>query len=289
MGAFSYAVGRFARIAPLYICVILASWLIRTHFDGHFIYDINNHNLLRHLLFSGSEGVFWSIPPEVQFYAFFLAAWWAICAARIQDYRPAGIVVGLTFLMLIINYAHPLPGTLLPTKLPFFLFGAAAGLSRDWLEKQQTPEWLMTALQCMLLPAAPLYALCLYGFEHDSEAVYHSLLLPLLCAATVLSFAIPTRFSVNTFGNKYMRLLGAWSFAVYLLHQPCLYWAHHIQIAFHLNPETGFVLSGVLVVALSASSQFILERPAQRYLKAWSERVSMGLYKADARIPVATA
>ena len=86
-----------------------------------------------------------------------------------------------------------------------------------------------------------------------------------------------------------MRLLGAWSFAIYLLHQPCLYWAHHIQVAFHLTPETGFALGGIFVIALSAFSQFILERPAQRYLKAWSENVSTDIYKADARIPLETA
>lgn len=287
--AFSYGVSRFARIAPLYLCVILASWLIRTHIDGYFINDINNHNLLRHLLFSGSEGVFWSIPPEVQFYGFFLFVWWAVFAARARDYRPALIAVGLTLLMLVINFIHPLPGTLLPSKLPFFLLGAGAGLSRDWLEKQPVQEWLMTALQCVLLLAASFYALCLYGFEHDTEAMYRSALFPLLCAMTVLAFSMPTWFSLDIFGNKYMRLLGAWSFAIYLLHQPCLYWAGNIQSAFHLMPGTGFVLGGIFTLALSALSRFILERPAQRYLKAWSERASgAGSYQSDGRLGVAS-
>lgn len=115
--AFSYAVSRFARIAPLYLCVIIASWLIRTYIDGGFIYDINEHNLLRHLFFSGSEGVFWSIPPEVQFYGFFLLLWRAVFEARDQNYRPAIITVILALLMLVINSIHPLPGTTLPSKL----------------------------------------------------------------------------------------------------------------------------------------------------------------------------
>ncbi len=287
--AFSYGVGRFVRIAPLYLCVILASWLIHTYIDSHFIYNINHHNLLRHLLFSGSEGVFWSIPPEVQFYAFFLFFWWAVYAASIQDYRPAGIAAGLTFLMLVINFIHPLPGTSLPSKLPFFLLGAVAGITADWLEKQLVHEWLMTTLQCALLLIASFYALCLYGFEHNSEAIYHSLLLPLLCAMMVLAFSMPTQFSFNIFGNKYMRLLGAWSFAIYLLHQPCLYWAAYIQEDFHLISGTGFVLGGVLAVALSALSQLILERPSQSYLKTWSERVSGEIYKSDSRIPLRAA
>jgi peptidoglycan/LPS O-acetylase OafA/YrhL len=280
--AFSYGVSRFSRIAPLYLCVILASWLIRTHIDGHFINDINNRNLLRHLLFSGSEGVFWSIPPEVQFYGFFLFLWWAVFAARAQEYRPALIAVGITLLMLVVNFIHPLPGTSLPTKLPFFLLGAGAGLSRGWLGKRPVQEWLMSALQCVLLLAASFYALCLYGFEHDSEAIYRSALFPLLCAMMILAFSMPTRFSLDIFGNKYMRMLGAWSFAIYLLHQPCLYWAGNIQTAFHLRHGAGFVLGGIFTLTLSALSQIILERPAQHYLKAWGERASgSGSYQSD--------
>jgi peptidoglycan/LPS O-acetylase OafA/YrhL len=288
--AFSYGVGRFARIAPLYLFVILASWLIRTHIDGSFIYDINNHNLLRHLLFSGSEGVFWSIPPEVQFYGFFLLLWWAVFAARARHYRPAFVAAGVTLSMLVVNFIHPLPGTALPSKLLFFLFGAGAGLSRDWLARQSVRERMMAVLQCALLLVASFYALCLYGFEHDSKAVYFSMLLPALSAAMVLAFSMPTRLSFNVFGNRYMRLLGAWSFAIYLLHQPSLYWAGKIQAAFHLIPATGFVLAAIFTLALSALSQFILERPAQRYLRAWGERVSgTGAYQPDAPLPLKTA
>lgn len=170
--------------------MIIASWLIRTYIDGGFIYDINEHNLLRHLFFSGSEGVFWSIPPEVQFYGFFLLLWWTVFEARDQNYRPAIITVILALLMLVINSIHPLPGTTLPSKLLFFLLGAAGGLSLDWLEKHQIKAWLITTLQCTLLTAASLYALCLYGFEHNSNAIYISMLLPVLCMMMVLALSI---------------------------------------------------------------------------------------------------
>jgi peptidoglycan/LPS O-acetylase OafA/YrhL len=272
--AFAYGVSRFARIAPLYLFVILASWFIRTHIDGHFIYDINNHNIIRHMLFSGSEGVFWSIPPEVQFYCFFLILWWALFAARERRFLPALFAVGLSCLMIAVNIGHPLPGTTLPSKIAFFLLGAGAGLSKDWLEKQPVQERLINSLQCSLLIFASFYALSLYGFEYNSEAIYRSALLPVLCAMTVLAFSIRTRFSQFIFGNKAMRQLGVRSFSIYLLHQPCLYWAINLQTSGHLMPGTGFVLGGVFTLALSALLQFVLEKPAQRYLKRWSETVS---------------
>lgn len=280
--AFSYGVSRFARIAPLYLSVILASWLIRTYVDGQFIYDINNHNIFRHLLFAGSEGVFWSIPPEVQFYVFFVILWWAIYSAQSRYYRPLFIAGGITFLMLIVNYLHPLPGTTLPSKLPFFLLGAGAGLARNWLENQKIGERLMTTLQSILLMAAFLYALCLFGFDHNSQAIYLSGVLPVLCAMMVLALSIQTRFSLNFFGNRVMREYGKWSFSIYLLHQPCLYWARDLQHSFHLVPGASFILGGVLTLAFSAVLQLVLEQPAQQYLRRWSRKmVSLRSWQID--------
>jgi len=67
----NYCISRFSRIAPAYLTVILVSYVIFNFIDESFVYTISNNNVLRHLLFLGNVSVFWSIPPEIQFYVFF--------------------------------------------------------------------------------------------------------------------------------------------------------------------------------------------------------------------------
>jgi len=69
--AIQYVISRFSRIAPAYLIVVVASYVIYNFFDPTYTIAITNQNILRHLLFSGNVSVLWSIPPEVQFYAVF--------------------------------------------------------------------------------------------------------------------------------------------------------------------------------------------------------------------------
>jgi peptidoglycan/LPS O-acetylase OafA/YrhL len=73
--ASNYIVARFARIVPLYFLVVILSFSIFRFLDPGFAYQITSTQLLRLLTFNGSVSVFWSVGPEVQFYAVFVLLW----------------------------------------------------------------------------------------------------------------------------------------------------------------------------------------------------------------------
>jgi peptidoglycan/LPS O-acetylase OafA/YrhL len=267
--AVSYAVNRAARIAPLYLSVIVISWIIVALVDPTFVYNINNHNLVRHLLFSGSESVFWSIPPEVQFYVFFLFMWWSISCLLRQNRIPMFLLLGSILVMY--GFSSYLPGTTLPTKLSFFLFGACAGIFRSHVpqfSQRFRIQLLLQCVQCALLLSVAVYASILFFSSHSEAAVYKSITYSALCALMILSFSFPSTLLNVSFGSRPMRALGAWSFALYLLHVPSLYWAEQFQLAYHL-PSRSILLMGVLLALLfSYACHTIIERPAQTRFKA---------------------
>ena len=70
-----YFLARVARVVPLYLIVVLSSYLLSIG-DYNSLYNISNHNtLIGHLLFVYGESVLWSIPPEIQFYFIFIIFW----------------------------------------------------------------------------------------------------------------------------------------------------------------------------------------------------------------------
>jgi peptidoglycan/LPS O-acetylase OafA/YrhL len=81
-----------------------------------------------------------------------------------------------------------------------------------------------------------------------------------------------------------MRALGAWSFGVYLLHEPSLYWAKQLQLAYHL-PSRSILLIGVsLALLLSYACHTIIERSAQTRIKALGASYARKLYPASAPV-----
>jgi peptidoglycan/LPS O-acetylase OafA/YrhL len=206
--------------------VILFSWAFRQYVDKDFIYDINNHNLPRHLLFMGSERVFWTIPPEIQFYAFFLLMCFSLAMGRQGRYWPALLTRMAIIAMFMV--AGRLPGTTLPTKLAFFLGGALAGLASRALQRRTINAWSIDTAQMVLLIVVPVYAARLFFISDMEETVYHSIPYAVLCAAMILAFSLPGHVGRSLFGNRAMQAVGAWSFALYLLHEPALYWASRL-------------------------------------------------------------
>jgi peptidoglycan/LPS O-acetylase OafA/YrhL len=259
----TYIVPRGARIAPLYLLVVIIAWLIHARIDNAFVYNINADNITRHLFFSGSEQVFWTIPPEVQFYAFFLLIWVAL--ARRGKYA-AALGVSIVGMLLV---AHRLPGTTLPAKLPFFLFGACAGLVRV-----RFPERFVSTIQAILLLSVTAASAILFHIAGQEAPVYQSFLYAALCALMILSFSLPARFGLLLFGNRVMLALGAWSFSIYLLHEPALYWGRTIQSAASLPAWSALLLGLTLTISISAAAHYLIERPAQQKLRLLGKSVS---------------
>ena len=270
--AWSYIVSRVARIAPLYLTVILFSWVVRQHVDSNFIYDINNHNLPRHLLFMGSERVFWSIPPEIQFYAFFLLMWFSLAAGRQGQYWSA-LLTGLVIVVMF-AVAGRIPGTALPTKLAFFLGGPLAGLGSRSLQGRVVNARLIDTAQIVLLIAVPAYSARLFFITNMEETAYHSIPYAVLCAAMILAFSLPGRIGLSLFGNRAMQTVGAWSFALYLLHEPALYWGSGLQVALGLSVVWGLLLGAIFTAAMAIVAHYLIERPSRRWIKELGQELT---------------
>ncbi|SEH32690.1 acyltransferase family protein [Magnetospirillum fulvum] len=266
--ACSYAVSRFARIAPVYLFVVCASYAICATFDPQFIYAIDNHNLLRHLLFLGNVSVLWSIPPEVQFYVFFLLLWWATTQLAQRVFWPAAFVAGLTVLMLTVS--QQVPGTTLPSKLSFFLLGTLVGLIRS-----RHPYLHLSPVVLGGLQFAALVLLIVFGYRlFNHEAMFASPLYILLSAVTVLLLSYGGGLGDILLGNPMMRTLGTWSFSLYLLHAPVLQAAERLVHEGELSQIAAIAGSVVVVLAISFASYSLIEKPCQFALRSLAGRLT---------------
>jgi peptidoglycan/LPS O-acetylase OafA/YrhL len=262
---YGYAIGRFSRIAPVYLFVVVTSYFIVRYIDSSFVYQITDRNVLRHLLFSGNVDVFWSIPPEVQFYIFFIVIWWGL------DRFSAGyrwpLAAGVAAIIIMQLYAGRAPGTTLPSRIHFFALGAIAGLWRFYRPQSIASNALLVSLQGALSMLLVTVSYFLYNTDPElvradqftDNSVYFSASYSVLCAATILVFSYPSAVANGLFGNRPLRLMGAWSFSLYLLHEPFL------QIA-ELVVKSG-ITSEWIAVVIFVSASILAAMAAHNYVE----------------------
>jgi peptidoglycan/LPS O-acetylase OafA/YrhL len=267
-----YAVARFSRIAPPYLIVVVASFFIYTLVDPKFPYAIGTHNLLRHLLFSGNVSVFWSIPPEVQFYALFIALWWAV--QRALQGRTGALIAVMAVVVLVVFVRDEVPGTFVISKLHYFLVGALLGGVHPWLRRVPISATALTVLQVALLATLGLFLL---EVVHLPQNYWHDLAPALLAGLTVFAFSHDRTPIDAVFAARPFQWLGDWSFSVYLMHVPIIYLLGKLGL---MAPGlTAFVGVSVAVAGCALFSIFI-EHPAcaftKRRLSALLARVTPG-------------
>ncbi|HET7792238.1 MAG TPA: acyltransferase [Rhizobacter sp.] len=263
-----YAVARFSRIAPPYLIVVLLSFAIYTLVDPGFPYAIDRHNLLRHLFFSGNVSVLWSIPPEVQFYALFIALWWAV--QRAQTGRGAGALIAVLGLAVIaICLRDAVPGTFVSSKLQYFLMGAMVG----WLHPRLLRAAPVSTLALTLLQAAMLASLLLFmvGAINLRADYWLDLAPALVCGLAVYAFSHDRTAIEAALAARPLQWLGDWSFSLYLLHVPVLYLLGEAGLPRGSALSALIGVSGVLLA--TAAFSVGVEHPAcaacKRRLTAW--------------------
>jgi peptidoglycan/LPS O-acetylase OafA/YrhL len=267
-GIVDYAIARFARIAPIYLIVILAAWVIHQYIWSGFIYAITDGNVARHLLFSGDVSVFWSIPPEIQFYGVFILLWgcWAI---HRRERNAAPLFIAGTLIFATIVFGQWTPGTFVASKIQFFATGLIAALIRRNFPAPTLGRGLLAWMQ---VAALGIYVVALFPSHapfvaFGSFEYYADLRLALLTGALTWLFSYETVFSRWAFGNRAAVSIGAWSFSLYLLHAPILQLS-----ALWLKPSLGGIAAGVIGVLLSIFAAFLsysaLEAPLRRLTRA---------------------
>lgn len=206
--ASAYIVSRASRIAPCYYIAIVFCWVLYLVIPD-FSYQMTPLNLARAFAFMGSEGVFWSIPPEVQFYGFFFFVWFAYAKAKDGTYLWLVMAGGIAFLFAVTRDLWT--GLLLPSKAHVFLLGVlAAQLLKKLMDKGiVVPAWAQLVLG---LSMAGYYATI-----GDTEKMYDDIIFAALVALTIMSLSVETSLT-RIFKTTFMRLLGAASFSIYLFH-----------------------------------------------------------------------
>ena len=204
-----YAIARFSRIAPAYWIAVILAALIFLAFPA-FYYHMDFKMFLRCLAFMGSAGVFWSIPPEVQFYGFFILVW----LAYNQSQKGRHVLSTAVLVIVILAFAtkEHWPGIALPSKLHIFVSGIVGALlvRNEYIAAKLCHE----VTQALIYLALVVY---LFAWPHD-RTLYDDLFFVVLIGLFVASASKSTKCT-KFFATEQMRLIGAASFSIYLFHE----------------------------------------------------------------------
>ena len=226
-----YVISRFSRIAPAYLAVVMVSFLICTYLDEHFVYTISSKNLIRHVLFFGNVSALWSIPPEIQFYGFFLVIWFSLQKFT-KDRMLVYICIPALLIFFMLASRYMVPGTFLGSKVHLFTLGAIFGASKAAIDRKGLNTELFQYIQMIAFSISCLGIYFLPVVFHDqAKQIYGSLLLAVYVSFLIFIFSYATTFTKYIFGNRSFVFLGEVSFSMYLLNVPLLYFLERIWIS----------------------------------------------------------
>lgn len=263
----SYAVARVARVVPLYLLIVLASYAVTTLcVDGNACpraYEVTDTNLADHLLLRAGVSVLWTIPVEMRFYLLFPLFWLGFVLSRTLG---AMLVAGF-----LVAYAVVPGGTMPVMKLGhYFLIGLAVWLlfqAATW----RTPPRMVASLwnAAFLLSALGLLAM-LPGafaliFERPPGRMWWEPWVAVAVASLLLTSAA-SPLAGRLLGSRPLRWLGAISYSLYLTHMLVL-----MNLPSVLDPAAHPILfytaALILSLALAALSFRAFERPVQARLR----------------------
>jgi len=243
--AIRFVIARLSRIAPAYY-VALTFAAVAGYFMADHYYLMDGSMLAKSYLFAGSTGVFWSIPPEVQFYLFFLIVWMAFQRALHGRYALI-VLVGMISLGFILtrDFWH---GILLPSKYHIFLAGF---LGSVLLGFPTLRRWCAQPV-FQLISLALLIAYTIFFARPDD---YGDLILPLIMTLVIMAMSHSTRVTAP-FETKFLRLLGHASFSIYLLHDVLLHLYKNQLLTLHWPKPV--LIAVVFVVSITVPLVFYL-------------------------------
>ncbi len=222
---FRYAVSRFSRIAPAYLVVVISFYLIFQFLDADFPIQITTENLLRHLMFSGNQNILWSIPPEVQFYGFFVFFWGAVFMLR-ERQQLLPLLLLLAACVFFTSYRDSVPGTFVGSKITYFMVGAVAGALRPYLDQFSLRDNTLSALQGLLLVGAFTVLLWPNPVDNGFALYWSDISNAGWAGLAILVFSFSSTVTRWTMKNQPMQKLGLWSFSLYLTHVPVLFYTN---------------------------------------------------------------
>lgn len=253
-----YLISRFARIAPAYWIAVVFAWVIYLYIPD-FHYQMTPLMMLRSLMFIGTEGVFWSIPPEIQFYIFFLLLWYSWQKMRTGNYY---WIIGVILLCVVfIATQEHWSGLTLPSKINPFLSGffmARAVKNVKWAKILQSIPIQVLSISATLIYSCFLPQIAAYssvGF-----AIVVSLMIASLSKASIVTCLLETQS---------MRLVGAASFSIYLFHD-CILNLMESLGWLHFGNWLNIAIMCIVSLAIPVGFHFAVERHLNRSSKKYA-------------------
>jgi len=279
----SYGAARIARVVPLYVAVVVVSWLGQQtglSWLTPVLYAIPDiKSLISHLATLYGVQVLWTIPAELHFYLIFAALWWLrprapwalpvfcliVLATFVSGHWPLGPKAPL------LGFPIDLP---LLRGLPYFTAGMLLGmLYSRWRAPERFRHHAFALALPMLLLLYPAILFKLTGWSYGQGPGPSPMwFLPLLLLAMsaiffVLVFLVPDGNPVleNPIGDY----LGKVSYSLYLLHFPILLLLAQAGLATGVG---GLALFLALTLLAAGASYRFFEFPMRLRIRALGQR-----------------
>ncbi|MCE6074885.1 acyltransferase family protein [Agrobacterium vitis] len=279
-----YLVHRFVRIYPVYLVAVLLVILLSAIPALHYIQPVTGLvEIFRHIAMLGSSGVFWSVPPEIQFYLFFLLLWLCFENPAKRPGLCAAIAGGFAIAMYL---GFPGPGIVLLSKIPYFLFGALAG--RVFSAGYCRPATALSGLVVLGLIALFFLGQSFYAaanvFWGPSTALIATIIVYLAACEAPLSKAV--------LASAPLRFAGRISFSLYLFHMSVSFLTLTALRSAFGDTLPGWLCALIMIFAslVAASLSYsMIEKPSRRFfLGLWKARFPASVSEGKTAIPATT-
>lgn len=264
-----YAAGRFLRIIPAFVVAIVLYRIFGTA-DVDTWDDVKAALLLQH-----AYDHLWTIPVEFKAYAVvpvFAAAFLGIRASA----GATGVAVGLLVAIALHQWMFPyteLKANSIDTiwYLPSFLMGSAAAvLLPKWRGVAQglTSAIAWTALAAVAL-VTPAFEYLAFGWPASNVLMNKFLYFSLVWMLFILSVLANDNGLRRIFSGRFFRLIGTWSYSIYLLH-----WYFLVKFSSWERHYLAAILGCTAAIAAGAVLHVTVERPSEalrKRVRKWLE------------------
>ena len=272
----AYAFRRIFRVVPAYVVVAFVSYVLYQYY-ADFGYAVDKETLIGLLTLSTQLSVFWTIPVEMKFYAFFPVLWLLLGYIRQPWLKGSILLVAIivwlyTDIPTLLHLDLPRTRLTLTKHIEYFLGGMAAAYLSLGVERfcQARSPWRLSLVNAgfiftltLIVILVPQVFLHLFGIEHhmwDNSNIIAPVFIACITLAPNISGMLGTIFT-----HRFARYLGAISFSLYLVHYPCIKFVH--DAASTQSWPTVFRIMLALFMAGSVASVmfYSIEQPFRRF------------------------